>query len=422
MPLIQLLRLYSIVSALVVGFWLPLKMIDLSINPALALALDFLISSAAAVNIYIHFKERELAARKIRNWLATTVLVDLVCLLPLLLIEDWMFGDANVGLVFFNLLTCRHIWKIKKFLDEFGNLKPIVYRLVPLAMMMPLLVHLIACGWISLGSGTAGPDANRLLEYVKAIYWAMTTLTTVGYGDIAAKTPGQMMYASLTQIIGVGVFGFILSNVASLLSRLDAAREHHMDNLDHIEMFMKSYNVPLDVRARVRGYYHYLWKAHNGRLDKSLLAVLPNKLQAEINFSINRTVIERVPFLKTATRELLEDIMLALEHRVYVPDERIFRAGDPGDCLYMIHAGQVEILGADGLHIASLNEGAVFGEFALIVDAPRAATAKCASYCDLYALSKDSFARIVEAYPKFKSDLETIMKERQSRAGASKAG
>ncbi len=219
MTRLQYLLLFSIVSAIVVGFWLPLKMIGFDFLARTDLFLDSLISCAAAVNIYIYFHEKKLKPNKWIHWASPSVLLDLICLMPLLLIEDYLFGEAPLGLVFLNLLTCRHIWKIKRFLDEFDNLKPIVYRLVPVAMMMPLLVHLNACGWIALGSGTAGPDPDKLNEYIKAFYWAMTTLTTVGYGDISARTPLQMLYAAFTQLVGVGVFGFILSNVASLLSR-----------------------------------------------------------------------------------------------------------------------------------------------------------------------------------------------------------
>jgi len=413
MSRLQYLRLLSISAALVVGFWLPLKLIGATIPAWMDLSLDLMISLVAAINIYIHFAEHDFNLKDKRHWLRPTIVLDFICLLPLMLIEDWFFQGGSIGLVFFNLLTCRHVWRIKKFLDEFDNLKPIIYRLVPLTMMMPLLVHLIACGWIALGSGSVGPDSDKFLEYVRAFYWAMTTLTTVGYGDIVAKTPFQMVYAAITQLAGVGVFGYILSNVASLLSRLDAAREHHMDNIDQIEMFMNSYRIPVDIRSQVRSYYHYLWKEHNGRLDKSLLETLPHKLKSEIHFSINKSVIERVPFLKSASRDMLEDIMLALDHRVFIPGERIFRIGDHGDGLFMIHSGQVDILSAQGHHIATLDEGAVFGEIALISEGPRTATAKSIGFCDLYFLPKESFLKIIESYPQFKTEIEGLMRNRQ---------
>jgi hypothetical protein len=419
----QYLRLFSILNAMLVGFWLPLRMIGLSLPLPVDLGFDLIISVASAINIFIHFRKHDQNPLDWKSWVSLSVFLDLICLLPFMLIEDQFLGATSLGLVFFNLLTARHTWKIKEFLDEFDNLKPIVYRLVPLALMMPLLVHLIACCWIALGSGTAGTDTDKFAEYVKAFYWAMSTLTTVGYGDISAKTPGQMIFASGTQLVGVGVFGFVLSNVAGLLSRLDAAREHHMDNLDQIETFMHSYKIPPETKSKVRSYYHYVWKEHRGYMDKSLLHSLPSKLQSELNFAINHSIIERVSFLKDASKEMLEDIMLALDHRVFVPGERIFRAGDVGDCLYMIHAGQVDILTSENKHIASLNEGAVFGEIALISDGPRTATARASSYCDLYALPREDFAKIVESYPHFKSHLEEISRARQSATSVqTKAG
>jgi voltage-gated potassium channel len=416
MSLIQGLRLFSIFNALLVGFWLPLRTIGFDIPLPIDMSLDILISVASATNVYIHFKKHQADFKDWKSWASLSVVLDLVCLLPLMFIEDRFFGASPISLVLLNLLSARHIWKIKDFLDEFDNLKSIVYRLVPLALIMPLLVHLIACGWIALGSGTAGPDSNKMNEYIKAFYWAMTTLTTVGYGDIVAKLPQQMIFAACTQLIGVGVFGFVLSNIASLLSQLDAAREHHMNNLDQIETFMTSYKIPLDLKSRVRSYYHYLWKEHRGYMDKSLLANLPSKLQSELHFAINHTIIERVAFLKDASPEMLEDIMLALNHRVCVPGEKIFRAGDPGDSLYMIHAGQIDILTFDNKHIASLCEGSVFGEIALISDSPRMATARASSYCDLYALPKKDFQRIIESYPDFKNHLEEVMNARQGSA------
>lgn len=241
----------------------------------------------------------------------------------------------------------------------------------------------------------------------------MTTLTTVGYGDITAKSHAQMFYAAFTQLVGVGVFGFILSNVASLLSRLDAPRESYMDNLDQIESFMSSYRIHAHLRSKVRSYYHYVWKEHRGRLDRSILSTLPLKLQSELNFSINHSIISHVSFLKTATKEMLYDMMLALDHRVFVPGERIFKAGEEATCLYLIHSGTVEILTADGKNIATLHQGAVFGEMALIAEGARSASARANSYCDLYLLPKTDFKRIINSYPEFHAHLQDIIKSRK---------
>lgn len=409
---LQYLRLFSILSALIVGVWFPLRLIGLQPPFAFEIFFDSLISVASAINIYLYFKEKKLNPRKGANWVSLGLWCDLLCLLPFAMIEYLWFGQTNPVLLFVNLLSARHIFKIKSWLDAFDGLQPIVYRLAPLAFTMPLLVHLLACAWIALGSGTAGPDPDKITEYIKAIYWTFTTLTTVGYGDIAAKTNPQMLFTCCVQVLGVGVFGFVLSNVASLLSRIDAAREHHMDNLDRVETFMKLHEIPSDTKSNIRAYYHYLWKARKGYQENTLLSDLPAKIQSDIFFHINKSIIEKVPFLKGASQELLEDLMNQLESRIFIPGERIFKIDEPGDALYFIHSGTVDVLSLDNKIIVSLGDGAFFGEMALLSDKPRNATVKASSYCDIYLLHKAAFQNAIGMYPEFRQHLEETNQSR----------
>ncbi|MCC6277760.1 MAG: cyclic nucleotide-binding domain-containing protein [Oligoflexia bacterium] len=414
MDRLQYLRLFSIAGGFLVGFWLPIRLIGYVPSVALETTFDLMISVVSIVNIYLHFKEHKLDYKRLKNWINLSVLFDLVCAIPLSFFAFVFFETTVESVLLLNLLAARHIRKIKPFLDNFDSLQPITYRLVPLLIVMPLLVHLTACGWIALGSGTAGPDPDKIFEYVKAVYWAFTTLCTVGYGDISAKTIPQMMYACGVQVVGVGVFGYILSNVASLLSRSDAAREHHMDNLDKIETFMKIHYTPTHLRARIRAYYHYLWTHKKGYKDQSLLDGLPAKIQSELFFHINKSIIEKVPFLSQAEDELIEDLMNELEPHIFVPGEKIFRVDEKGDALYFIQSGEVEIVLRDGKKVATLGEGAFFGEMALVSEQPRSATAKANTFCDVYKLQRDAFERVTKLYPEFRHHVEEVVQKRKS--------
>ncbi len=227
-----------------------------------------------------------------------------------------------------------------------------------------------------------------------------------------------MLFACFTQLIGVGVFGFVLSNVASLLSRLDAAREHHMENLDRMETFMHSNRIPGNLKNKIRSYYHYLWKNHKGMPDRAILEGLPLKFQSELLFFINRSIIEKVPFLTWANHDLLEELMRELRPRIAAPGENIFRAVEDGDAMYFIHNGKVEIIDKTNTVLASLSDGKFFGEMALITAAKRSAGAKAATYCDLYVLSKQAFQRAAQAYPDFLSHIEDVVNQRNSKPAA----
>jgi Cyclic nucleotide-binding domain/Ion channel len=411
---LQLLRVFSIVGAFIVGFWLPIRLIGYVPPVWLEVSFDILISCVAAVNIYFYFSEADKDYRSKSDWLNLGLALDLICLMPLSLFAFTIFDSSPEWILILNLFAARHIRHIKPFLDEFDSLAPLMYRLIPLLTGLPILVHIIACGWIALGSGSSGPDADPIAQYIKAIYWSFTTLTTVGYGDIVAKTNMQMLYAASIQVIGVGVFGYILSNVASLISRSDAAREHHMDNLDRIETFMKMHRAPGELKSKIRSYYNYLWLNKKGYQDQSLLEGLPAKIQSELFFFINRSIIEKVPFFRGASVDLLEDLMTKLDSRIYVPDEKIFKHGEAGDALYFIHSGQVDILDSKGEKIVALQEGSFFGEMALVSDIPRSATARANTYCDLYLLHKSAFEEVTRVYPEFKKHIEDVVQRRKS--------
>lgn len=106
--------------------------------------------------------------------------------------------------------------------------------------------------------------------------------------------------------------------------------------------------------------------------------------------------------------------MNELESHIFVPGERIFRVDEPGDALYFIHSGQVEVITREDSTIAVLSEGSFFGEMALISDSPRNATVRAITFCDIYRLSRESFERVTTAYPEFKNHVEKIVRQRKA--------
>ena len=408
----QFLKAFSIAGAFLIGFWVPLRLIGYFPVYKFEALTDLLVSAVAISNLYLYFDRPEKNFRNFKCWFSIGVFLDLICIVPLSFVATYVFNAPPGDLLILNLLTIRHIKHISSFLDYFDHLQAVVYRIVPIFIFMPILLHLITCAWIALGSGTTGPDTNKVLEYVRALYWSFTTLTTVGYGDISAKTISQMLFTCGVQVVGVGSFGFIVSNVASLLARKDAAREHHMENMDRVETFMRSHRIPDETRNTVRAYYHYMWRNKKGYRDDAVVGELPKKLQSELFFHINKPVLQKVPFLRDAKIELVEDLMNELEPRVYVPGEKVFRAGDSGDSMYFIYKGQVQILDASDEVKVTLQEGAFFGEMALLASRNRTATAKAVYFCDLYVLSKEAFDRVCARYPEFLAHVDSVMKSR----------
>ncbi len=81
------------------------------------------------------------------------------------------------------------------------------------------------------------------------------------------------------------------------------------------------------------------------------------------------------------------------EHR-YTAGETIYNEGDPGDAMFIIKEGQVEVLrevGGGNIHLATLPEGAIFGEMAVLRDQPRSTTTQALGPVCLVVLPKEAF-------------------------------
>ena len=101
----------------------------------------------------------------------------------------------------------------------------------------------------------------------------------------------------------------------------------------------------------------------------------------------------------------------------YAPGTVIFRQGDPGDEMYVVQEGQVEIRLGDEV-VETLGPGEIFGELALIDDQPRSATAVAVTASRLAAVPEARFHFMVQQTPRFALQVMRVMAERLRRATA----
>ena len=109
-------------------------------------------------------------------------------------------------------------------------------------------------------------------------------------------------------------------------------------------------------------------------------------------------LLARCDLLRHLPPEAIEEILPCIRTRHVCAGEIVFRAGDPGDALYIVSAGKVEVLGGasgDGGAIAQLGEGQAFGEMALVGGGVRTATVRAAEDADLLEIGKPDFDRLI---------------------------
>ncbi len=160
-----------------------------------------------------------------------------------------------------------------------------------------------------------------------------------------------------------------------------------------------------------------MWRRRLGFDESSFLGTLPPGLRREVEMHLKRDLLSRIPLFRGLSEDFLEEVALALKPDVYVPGEDVFRQGHPGERMYFVISGRLRVIRDEHSELGTLRDGDFFGEVALFTNQPRNATVRAEGYCDLYALDRQAFTRLLERYPDVGDQLRQVA---QTRHGGSR--
>lgn len=74
------------------------------------------------------------------------------------------------------------------------------------------------------------PDAN-ITDFADALWWAISTVTTVGYGDLHPVTPEGRLVGVVLMVVGIGMMGVITATIATRLVFPERQAERQAERL-----------------------------------------------------------------------------------------------------------------------------------------------------------------------------------------------
>ncbi|NET41573.1 MAG: cyclic nucleotide-binding domain-containing protein [Okeania sp. SIO2B3] len=322
------------------------------------------------------------------------------------------------------LLRLPQFYRIFNRWETNININSTLIRMCKLVILIILITHWVACIWFMIGSWKSNAEnswlisnslqsASRRTQYINSLYWAITTLTTVGYGDITPATEIEIIFTLVVMFLGISMYAYIIGNVSSLISNLDAAKARYREKLGQIQTYMRENKIPPELQQKIRDYYQYRWIENRDIRDYHILEELPYSLKMKLALQLHKEVIEKVPIFQGATRHFFEEIVMALKPEILPPNEYIIREGNWGHEMYFIKRGLVQAFSEKtGIIYRNMGAGTFFGEIALVYEQRRTASIITLTYCELFILEKDDLKKVLENYPDFAANVKKTAKER----------
>jgi hypothetical protein len=381
-------------------------------------ALDIVTTIIFCIDIIVQFRtsyieqgqvvsdSKKVAKKYLKSWF----IIDAVSGIPfeILLNLTGMYGQLFKILRLVRLGRILKLFKLNKLFIERSrsyNIQPGILRLVVFLLWISLISHWIALGWLHIG-GVSEEKVNSH-EYLRSIYWTVTTLTTIGYGDIVPVTDAQTLYTIFVMLTGVGVYGYVIGNIANLMSNLDIVQSSHAKRMEKVNAFIRYRKLPKNLQDRILDYYEYLFERNLGSDESDFYNDLPKSLVRDIKLYLNKDLIAKIPFFKSASDALLTELVLSLRAVFFLPNDFVMRKGEIGHNLYFINKGTVNVIQEeDGKVLATLHEGSFFGEAALLSDEPRNASIRTNDFCELFTLDKHKFQDVLRKFPDFAHEIE----------------
>ena len=342
----------------------------------------------------------------------TRIALNIISCFPLMIIAAALFGrDHNwpIYLQFSRLLRGPGIIKLMIERSK-SKLVPKRFKFLAAFVITFTMINIFACGWLIIYP----PGADPLTDYNKAIYWLITTIATVGYGDITPHTNGGRMYAMCIMILGATIWGILIASASRMMLASDRRKEKKKEKMEALHSFFTHYEVPRQLQDQVVGFFNHLWSRKMSEDEHAVLSELPTALQAELHIFMNLKPISRVSLFRGVSFECLSGAAKKLEQVFISPGERIIKKGDTGEEMYLIGHGAVIVHSGDH-YITTLGEGSCFGEMALIGDGQRTSDVTASSYCDVFKLSKEKFNELYNTHADLRQNIEKIVNERKSR-------
>ncbi|XP_048870758.1 potassium voltage-gated channel subfamily H member 4-like isoform X2 [Brienomyrus brachyistius] len=360
------------------------------------------------------------------HYAATWFFVDLIAALPFDLL--YAFNITVTSLVHL-LKTVRllRLLRLLQKLDRYSQYSAMVLTL--LMSMFALLAHWMACiwyvigrkemesndpitwdiGWLhELGKRLDTPYTNSTLggpsprsAYIAALYFTLSSLTSVGFGNVCANTDAEKIFSVCTMLIGALMHAVVFGNVTAIIQRMYSRRSLYHTRMKDLKDFIRVHRLPQQLKQRMLEYFQTTWSVNNGIDANELLHDFPDELRADIAMHLNKDILQ-LPVFESASRGCLRSLSLHIKTSFCAPGEYLIRHGDALHANYFVCSGSLEVL-KDGMVLAILGKGDLIG-----ADLPGQeqviktnADVKALTYCDLQHISVRALREVLELYPEY---------------------
>ncbi|ERN20685.1 hypothetical protein AMTR_s00070p00197870 [Amborella trichopoda] len=380
---------------------------------AMDIALTFFLAYIDPKTQILVHNRRKIAVRYISTWF----IMDLVSTIPFGALTKLFTGEYRCGLScsFLGMLRLWRLLRVKQFFTRIEKDIRFSYfwiRCTRLLSVTLLLVHLAGCfyyfladkypqeGRTWIGSGNPNfKDSGLWVRYISSIYWSITTMTTVGYGDLHAVNTIEMIFIIFYMLLNLGLTAYIIGNMTNLIVEGTRRTMEFRNSIKAASNFVCRNHLPPKLKGQILTYMCLKYRTESLN-QQQLMEQLPKSICKSICRHLFLPIVEPVYLFKGVSSELLLILVTEMKAEYFPPGEDIIMQNEAANDIYILVSGEVETIICKEEKeqvLGNLSIGDVFGEIAALCNRPQSFTYRTKALSQLLRLNRRVLLEAMQA-------------------------
>ncbi|MCL7040459.1 hypothetical protein MKW94_028362, partial [Papaver nudicaule] len=357
---------------------------------------------------------KKIAYRYMTSWF----FMDVASTVPFETLGLLFTGSSNMSISYY-ILGLLRFWRLRKLKQLFTRLEKDIrfsyfwIRCTRLLSVTLFHVHCAGCFYYMLADRNPNPENTWLgaeavpnfkkvgirVRYITSIYWSITTMTTVGYGDLHAQNTGEMIFNIFYMLFNLGLTAYLIGNMTNLVVEGTRRTMEFRNSIQSASNFVCRNHLPARLKEQILAYMCLKFRAETLN-QQQLMEQLPQTICKSICQYLFLPTVEKVYLFNGVSREILLLLVSRMKAEYIPPREDVIVQNESPDDVYIVVSGEVEMIDGEADReqiVGRLVTGDIFGEVGALCCRAQSLTFRTKTLSQLLRLKTSSLIDAMQA-------------------------